>query len=138
MRTANTDPGSDIIFDFDKSLSLEGDSGPYLQYALVRAKSILSQAESKPDASDAPPEPYLLERLITRFPKVAERAEAERAPHHVATYLTQLAGEWNSFYARERIIGGAHEAYKLVVVRAFITTMERGLWLLGIPAPEKM
>ncbi len=131
-------PGSDIIFDFDKSLSLEGDSGPYLQYALVRAKSILSQAESKPDASDAPPEPYLLERLITRFPKVAERAEAERAPHHVATYLTQLAGEWNSFYARERIIGGAHEAYKLVVVRAFITTMERGLWLLGIPAPEKM
>jgi len=131
-------PGSDIIFDFDKSLSLEGDSGPYLQYALVRAKSILSQAESKPDASDAPPEPYLLERLITRFPKVAERAEAERAPHHVATYLTHLAGEWNSFYARERIIGGAHEAYKLVVVRAFITTMERGLWLLGIPAPEKM
>lgn len=131
-------PGSDIIFDFEKSLSLEGDSGPYLQYALVRAKSILAQAQTKPSVASAPDETYLLERLITRLPKIAERAEAERAPHYVATYLTQLAGEWNSFYARERIIGGEHEAYKLAVVQAFVATMERGLWLLGIPAPERM
>lgn len=131
-------PGGDIIFDFDKSLSLEGDSGPYLQYALVRAKSVIAQAEKKGSFDEAPDEPYLLERLITRFPKVAARAELERAPHHVATYLTQLAGEWNSFYAQERIIGGSHEAYKLALAQAFVRTMEQGLWLLGIPAPEKM
>lgn len=131
-------PGSDIIFDFEKSLSLEGDSGPYLQYAYVRATSILAQATTAPSADEAPEEPYLLERLIARFPKVAERAEHERAPHYIATYLTQLAGEWNSFYAQNRIIGGEYEAYKLALVSAFAKTMERGLWLLGIPTPEKM
>lgn len=130
--------GSDIIFDYEKSISLEGDSGPYLQYALVRAKSILAQAGGDGEAKDAPAEPYLIERLITRFPEVAARAERERAPHHVAQYLTQLAAEWNSFYAAHRIIGGEHEAYKLLIARAFVTTMENGLWLLAIPAPEKM
>lgn len=131
-------PGSDIIFDFEQSLSLEGDSGPYLQYALVRARSVLAQEGAAASASDAPNEPYALERLIARFPKVAARAEEERAPHHIATYLTQLAGEWNSFYARERIVGGEYEAYKRRVAEAFVRTMEQGLWLLGIPAPEKM
>lgn len=131
-------PGSDIIFDFEQSLSLEGDSGPYLQYALVRARSVLAQEGVAASTADAPETPYDIERLILRFPKVAERAEQERAPHHIATYLTQLAGEWNSFYARERIVGGEHEAYKRAVAQAFVRTMERGLWLLGIPAPERM
>lgn len=131
-------PGSDIIFDFEQSLSLEGDSGPYLQYALVRARSVLAQEGEAASTADAPETPYDIERLIMRFPKVAERAELERAPHHIATYLTQLAGEWNSFYARERIVGGEHEAYKRAVAEAFVRTMECGLWLLGIPAPERM
>jgi arginyl-tRNA synthetase len=56
----------------------------------------------------------------------------------VAQYLTVLAGEWNSFYAQERIIGGEYEAYKLLVAQAFATTMTNGLHLLGIPTPEKM
>ncbi len=129
--------GSDIIFDFERSLSLEGDSGPYLQYALVRAKSVIAQAEEGKDEG-APAEPYLLERLFIRFPKVVERAQSERAPHHVAQYLTQLAGEWNSFYANNRIRGGEYEHYKLQLARAFVTTMENGLWLLGIESPEKM
>ncbi|HRH24242.1 MAG TPA: arginine--tRNA ligase [Candidatus Paceibacterota bacterium] len=131
-------PGGDIIFDPEKSLSLDGDSGPYLQYSLVRAKSVLSQADLQPSGEDAPETPYLLERLITRFPEVVARAEAEHAPHHITQYLTQLAGEWNSFYAAERIRGGEHEAYKLLVAEAFVTTMTNGLTLLGIPTPEKM
>jgi len=131
-------PGGDIIFDFDTSLSVDGDSGPYLQYALVRAKSVMAQSVEMPSAADVPAEPYLLERLIARFPEIVARAQAERAPHHVAQYLTTLAGEWSSFYAKERIRGGDYEVYKLLVARAFVTTMENGLWLLGIPAPEKM
>jgi arginyl-tRNA synthetase len=134
-------PGGDIIFDPEKSLSLEGDSGPYLQYALVRARSILAEAAKTglaTSVADAPSESYLLERLILRFPRVIERAEAELAPQHVAQYLTQLASEWNSFYAKERILGGEHQAYKLAVVEAFKTTMENGLSLLGMPAPERM
>jgi arginyl-tRNA synthetase len=131
-------PGGDIVFDPEKSLSLDGDSGPYLQYALVRAISILTTAGKKGSSEDAPDEAYLLERLITRFPAVAARAEVEHAPHHIAQYLTQLAGEWNSFYAAHRIIGGEHEAYNLLVAEAFANTMKKGLTLLGIPTPEKM
>ncbi len=133
-------PGSDIIFDEEKSLSLEGDSGPYLQYALVRAKSVLAQAAgSKQQAvSNSPGQPYVLERIILHFPEVAARAARELAPNLLVNYLTELAGEWNSFYAQERIIGGDHEVHKLLVARAFVNTMTNGLTLLGIPAPEKM
>lgn len=130
-------PGANVVFDPEKSLSLEGDSGPYLQYALVRASSVLAQAGEK-EVSDIPPAPYDIERLIVRFPEVVRRAAAERAPQHVAQYLTQLAGEWNSFYAKERIIGGEYEGYKLRLARAFVATMERGLTVLGIPTPERM
>ncbi|MES2668422.1 MAG: arginine--tRNA ligase [Patescibacteria group bacterium] len=130
--------GGDIVFDPEKSLSLDGDSGPYLQYALVRAKSVIAQSEVMPDASPAPTEAYALERLLMRFPEVARKAEAQRASHQVMQYLTALASEWNSFYAAERIRGGEHEAYKLFVAGAFARTMENGLGLLGIPVPERM
>ncbi len=129
--------GSNIIYDAEQALSLEGDSGPYLQYATVRAQSILAQKEiGKIDS--APEVPYRIERMITRFPEIVARSERERAPHHVTQFLTQLASEWNSFYAAERILGGEHEAYKLRVAQAFVTTMKNGLWLLGIEVPQKM
>ncbi|MBI2037295.1 MAG: arginine--tRNA ligase [Candidatus Liptonbacteria bacterium] len=133
-------PGSDIIFDEEKSLSLEGDSGPYLQYALVRAKSVLAAAKGSGGApvAGAPGTAYLLERLILHFPEVAPRAARELAPNLLTNYLTELAGEWNSFYAKERIIGGDYEAHKLMLTRAFVNTMTNGLAVLGIPAPEKM
>ena len=131
-------PGGDIIFDPEKSLSLEGDSGPYLQYATVRAKSVIAQSDIASDTSDAPDISYDLERLIIRFPEVTRRAEELRAPQQVAQYLTLLASEWNSFYANNRIRGGEHEGYKLALARAFSTTMENGLGLLGIPVPERM
>jgi len=131
--------GGDIIFDMEKSLSLEGDSGPYLQYALVRATSILAASTVEPASvpsfgEDIP----LLARMILRFPEIVARAEGARTPHVLTTYLTQLAGEWNSFYATGKIIGSADEADRLALVRAFATTMRNGLTLLAIPAPERM
>jgi arginyl-tRNA synthetase len=131
-------PGGDIIFDPEKSLSLEGDSGPYLQYALVRAKKILSYATTGEGGSDVPETPYDIERLIIHFPQVVARAAQELAPQLVTQYLTELAGMWNSFYAKEQVLGSAEEAYKQDVARAFANTMEKGLGLLGIPAPERM
>ncbi|MBI3572517.1 arginine--tRNA ligase [Candidatus Kaiserbacteria bacterium] len=130
-------PGSDIVFDEEKSLSLEGDSGPYLQYALVRAKSVIAKKIGAP-AAGAPREPYVLERLLIHFPEIAARAARERSPNLLTTYLTELAGAWNAFYAEERIIGGDYEAHKLMLARAFAQTMVNGLKLLGIPALEKM
>jgi len=136
-------PGSDIIFDEEKSLSLEGDSGPYLQYALVRAKSVLAKVEGSGSQGGmiyhtTPAESYILERVILHFPEVAARAARELSPNLLVTYLTELAGEWNSFYAKERIVGGEFEKYKLMLARAFVNTMTNGLTILGIPLPEKM
>ena len=130
--------GANITFDPEKSLSLDGDSGPYLQYALVRARTIISSAATTEGAADLPRETYDIARLVTRFPEVVRKAQSLAAPHVVAQYLTQLASVWNSFYAKERILGGEHEAYKLVLAQAFVTTMTNGLTLLGIPVPEKM
>lgn len=131
-------PGSDIIFDAEKSLSLEGDSGPYLQYALVRAAKILSYASEDAGGSAEPDTPYGLERLIIHFPEVAARAARELAPNQLVAYLTELASAWNHFYATEQVLGSPGEAYKMRLTRAFANTMANGLHMLGIPAPEKM
>lgn len=131
-------PGADIIFDPEKSLSLEGDSGPYLQYALVRAKKILAYADNGEGGAEVPSAPYAIERLIIHYPEVAARAARLLAPNILTTYLIELAGAWNAFYAREQVLGSPEEAYKQRVTRAFANTMTNGLHLLGIPAPERM
>ena len=149
--------GGDIVFDFDKSISFEGDSGPYLQYSVVRANSILKKAAGAMsaegteapaerrvvDESDKLPEKWEttnLERLLERFPSVVARAGSEYAPHHIVTYLIDLAGEFNSFYASHKIIDEADSTspYRLALTKAFAEVMTSGLDLLGIKVPEKM
>lgn len=136
--------GGDIIFDFDKSISFEGDSGPYLQYGAVRAKSVLETAgKLKINADSSVPEGWQitdLERVLYRFPEVVERAGAEYAPHHLVTYLTELAGIFNSFYAKERIAveGDSTSPYKVSLALATFNVLKSGLNILGIKVPERM
>jgi len=131
-------PGQDIVFDPERSLSLEGDSGPYLQYALVRAAKILAYSSEDAGGSETPAEPYAVERLVVHFPEVVARASRERAPNLLVNYLLELASAWNHFYATEQVLGSPQESYKMRLTRAFAHTMANGLALLGIPAPEKM
>ena len=137
--------GSDIIYDFEKSISFEGDSGPYLQYSYVRAKSVLQKAkdvgiEPVNLRKAKPSEISLLERLLVRFPEVVLRAGSEYAPHLVATYLTELAGSFNSYYAKNQIVNveDSTSAYKAALTESFAATVKNGLWLLGINVPERM
>ncbi len=133
--------GKDIIFDFAQSLSFEGDSGPYLQYTHARTCSLLAKAGGKKsdvrvigNGEISPLHKYLL-----RFPEIVVRAEEERAPHHVATYLIEVAREFNSFYGNTMILDGApDEGYKLALVMLTRNVLQQGLWLLGISAPSKM
>ena len=129
--------GRDIIFDFDKALSFEGDSGPYLQYAHTRSLALLSKGGGG-DVKDAPKVVTELERILYRFPEIAKRAKVEYEPHHVTVYLTELASAFNSWYANVPVIGGKNEKYGLALTRAFQITMQNGLWLLGIKTPEHM
>ncbi len=144
--------GNDIIFDIDKSVSVEGDSGVYLQYAYARANSILKKAGnltaqlSHLEAELPSGEVRMIERLLYRFPEIVERAGREYAPQYITTYLTELAGSFNNFYAHEQIIddpalpaGRSPESpYRLAIAKAFNIIMKNGLDILGIPAPEKM
>lgn len=131
--------GQDIIFDFDKSVSTEGDSGVYLQYAHARANSILEKAGKKGNPAGERAATHEIERLLYRLPEIVERAGAEYAPNHIVTYLTELASAFNNFYAREPVLEeSAASAYRLAIVEAFKIVMKNGLTILGIPAPERM
>ena len=135
--------GGDIVFDVDEALSLEGDSGPYLQYATVRAKTLIRKACDVVKPSTVFPADWQttnLERLLQRYPSVVLRAGQEYAPHILVTYLLQLSSEFNSFYATGKIIDAenTHAPYKLAITQSFVNIMTAGLNLLGIAVPIEM
>lgn len=134
--------GSDIIFDFEKSISFEGDSGPYLQYTAVRANSILNKAKDfiSNKEEKVPDEITKLERIIYQFGEVVERSYKDFAPHYIATYLIELSSAFNTFYGNTQILDKENQyvTFHLNLVKAFYQTMKNGLWLLGIEVPERM
>lgn len=131
----------DIIFDRERALSVEGDSGPYLQYAHARAHAIVEKAkeQSVADKIDATKEMPDLARLLHRFPEIVEYAASEREPHLLTNYLLEIASAFNSWYAQVHVLdGGADQSHKVAIVEAVRRTLKNGLWILGIPTPEKM
>ena len=135
--------GGDIIYDFEKSISFEGDSGPYLQYSYARAKSVLRNAEKENievGLNNLPNEVSETEKLLYRFPEVVLYSAEKFESHHIANYLVELARVYNSFYGNTKIVDkeDTTSPYKLALTSAFATVMQNGLWLLGIKTPEKM
>jgi arginyl-tRNA synthetase len=136
--------GKDIIFNPEQSLSFEGDSGPYLQYSYVRARSILEKADkenivAEPQGISTDAE-LPLERILYRFPSVIERASKEFAPQYIATYLVELAAAFNSYYASNKIVdrGDQSSPYKVALTTGVLWTLKNGLYLLGIDVPKRM
>lgn len=135
--------GGDVIFDVNESVSIQGNSGPYLQYACARAFSILEKAGQVERSKDRKierldTEERSLVRKISEYDEVAERAMAELLPHYVCNYLYELAQEFNRFYEKCRIIGDEREATRLELARRYRDTLAHGLSLLGIAAPEHL
>lgn len=134
--------GGNIIFDFEKSISFEGDSGPYLQYSFARANSVIEKAKKE----NILPDPHLkgeiyeIEKVIYKFENVVQEASREFEPHYIANYLITLARSFNSFYANNIIANKSDEnsQYKVAITYAFSFVMKTGLGLLGIEAPKKM
>ena len=80
-----------------------------------------------------------VEKLLSRFPEVIERASREYEPHYVTTYLMNLTSAFNSWYGQTKIMDGSREApHKLALAHAVSITLQNGLWLLGIKTPERM
>jgi arginyl-tRNA synthetase len=130
--------GADIIYDPAESVSLEGNSGPYLQYAHARARSILRKAGAPGVIADLDATERSLARKISEYPEVLDKAIAETMPHYVCTYLYELAQAFNRFYEHAKVVGDPREATRLALVGLYADVLKHGLELLGIEAPEQL
>jgi len=137
---------SDIVFDWDEILNMQGDSGPYIQYGFVRTQSVLFKAKcpSLPGVFEDrkklkfEPEEISLLRAITRFPEVVLQAGENFAPNILCNYLFDLTQKFNLFYQKHKVIGSDQEDFRLVLTAGVGQVIKNGLNLLGISAPEKM
>lgn len=140
-----SEPARDIVFDWEEILSMKGNSGPYVQYAAVRAKSVLDKAEGNsaplPKLYEFNPEEMALVRQLDRFVESVEKAAVEFAPHHLAGFLFELAQHFNIFYSRRSILSAEkpeERTLRLALTRASYQLLRTGLQLLGIKTPEEM
>jgi arginyl-tRNA synthetase len=138
------DNRKDTIYDWDRALDFEGQAAPYIQYAHVRANSILRRAGKlpKPLAIDhelAPAEIQLLDRL-SRFPLEAQRAADEYKPLLIANYAYDLARDFAEFYQHCPVLKaeGAVRDARLRLTAAAKQVLATSLRLLTIQAPEVM
>jgi len=136
--------GRDIIFDFEKSLSLEGESGPYIQYTYARCKSILRQSSlsSKEfNVAELSFEEEKLLRLLYRFPEVVRSAAQNFSPHMVASFVFDIAQAYNNFYAKNRVLQAdtkEQKDFRLLLTAATAQIIQNSLNLLGIKTLERM
>ncbi len=140
---------SNIIFDWDKMLNLEGNSAPYLQYTYARLRNVLRKArmlkgkKQKPKASaeflNEPIEISLIFHL-SQFPDVIKRITEFYYPHYLADYLFDLAKMANVFYQNIPVLKSNPEVReaRLSLVKTVSDVLKTGLNLLGIEALEKM
>lgn len=147
-----------IVFDLEEALSLEGATGPYLQYAAVRAAKILARVERVlPEAPPPPPEGFdsllsergaeeaadlwVLLRGALGLREAAATAAAGEDPQVLARWAYEGAQRFNAFYHRYRIAGEPDPNARLLrtyAVETFLAQHRQGLALLGIPVPERM
>lgn len=133
-----------VTFEWDKMLSLDGNSSPYLQYSYARARSILRKSgvgalRYSASLSFNDEEKRLLSRL-SRFHEVVREAVAQLYPHMIATYLFELAQQFSSFYNNVPVLGVEDGLMnnRLILVDFFSRVMKQGLGLFGISVLEEM
>jgi arginyl-tRNA synthetase len=140
--------GSVIAFDFKEALSFEGETGPYAQYAVVRATNIFRKAGLAPEASGQVDLQFLSEDEIWelwlkagQLSSIVEQCIATTEPAYVAKYAFQLAQQFNNFYHRHHILTETDEARKqfLLATAAVVRrSLIECLGLMGIAAPVVM
>ncbi|MBE6398208.1 MAG: arginine--tRNA ligase [Lentisphaerae bacterium] len=138
------DPGTAIDFNWDKALALEGNSGPYLQYAHARVCSLMDKA-GNPDVSQfsyciASPSEKLLALQLLKFGGTVRKAAENYKPSLLADYLFQTAQLYSSFYQQNPILKSEPEVRdaRLKLCALFGRVLAKGLDLLGIAAPSRI
>jgi arginyl-tRNA synthetase len=135
----------DYVFDWDRMLAFEGDTGPYLQYAHARIRSIFRRAQVAPPAPGTVPllgEPQerALALQLLGFAAAVEATAETYSPSKLCTYLFDLATTFTGFYEARRVLveDQALRTSRLGLCDLTARVLERGLSLLGIEAPEQM
>lgn len=131
--------GSDVVFDVNDAVSLTGNTGSYLQYAHARARGILAKSEQ---AVAFPKELFdedrALVRKLSEYTEAVNRATESLEPHHICTYLFELAQEFNRYYEKNQVVGSDKEAHRVGIVAVYADILKAGLTILGIAAPERL
>jgi len=133
---------NDALFDIERFVSFEGDTGPYLLYTYARSRSILEKAKyNKTKSYEIKNLDDLEKNLILQlgnFPEIVKNSFNNLSPHVIANYAFQLSQTFNEFYHATKVIGSENEQFKLFLVDSFSQVLKNALSLLGIPVIEKM
>ena len=131
--------GGDVIFDINDAVSLTGNTGSYLQYAHARARGILAKSDKEiAFPTELFDEDKMLVRKLSEYVDVVDRAKESLEPHHICTYLFELAQEFNRYYEKNQVIGSDKEAHRVGIVAIYADILKAGLAILGIMAPNKI
>ncbi|MCH8475167.1 MAG: arginine--tRNA ligase [Opitutales bacterium] len=140
---------SDYVFAWDKLLSFDGNTAPYLLYAVARIHSIFSKADISPyDDGDTvgeaspfeTPQELALARKLTAFSPVLAQTTNDLRPHYLCTYLFELATEFSAFYNADKVLTADPKvrSRRILLCRRTLLFMETGLHLLGVQTLKKM
>jgi len=142
----STDRVKDYVFDLDRMVSFDGNTGPYLQYAHARICSIFRRANIErasvrgiPIVVDAPQERALALRLLA-YPTAIDSTLDSYSPHKLCTYVYDLATDFTAFYEHCPVLKADEPVRSSRLALADLTarTLAHSLGLLGIDAPEQM
>ena len=134
----------DMVFDWDKMLSFEGNSAPYIQYTYARAKSVLRKAgvdDAKPGSVDTlTPHERRVFTHVLQFPRVLDEARTEKLPHKLANFLYELAQRYNAFYNSDDILQApeSQKSMRLHLTSLTAAVLKAGASLLTLRVPERM
>jgi arginyl-tRNA synthetase len=134
-------PEKAMVFDWKEALDFERQSGPYIQYAHARARSILEKAGQFGEGFEfRDPMELALARAIARFPAVIEEVTVELRPHLLASYVHELANLFNTFYQHVPVLKseGVTRESRLTLVAATANTLSEALLTMGIDALDTM
>lgn len=136
--------GSDIVYDPTQSVSMLGDSGPYLQYAHVRAKAILRKIDESAIDNDKGSDCELDEferslcRKLVYFDEIFEKSARDLAPHLIANYVYELAKTFNKFYESSPVLNNDRSSLRISIVKKYTSILAECTNLLGLKELESM
>lgn len=133
---------TEIVFEWDKALSFEGNTGPYLQYTHARIHGILRKAgEAGEIVAELNDQERAVLSKLNYFPEVLEQIPNEYLPNLLCNYLFELSQNFNAFYENNPVSqeeDSGKKALRINLVKATAQVLHTGLNLLGIDAPERM